>query len=57
MKDAIKTIKLKTILKQDNFFIISGKSCFHKSKFVENFKLNGKKNIFLKKIITLMLKS
>ena len=49
MKDAIKTIKLKTILKQDNFFIISGKNCFHKSKFEENFKLNGKKNIFLKK--------
>ena len=49
MRDAIKTIKLKTILKQDNFFIISGKNSFHKSKFKEIFKPKVKKNIFLKK--------
>jgi len=49
MKDAIKTIKLKSILKQENFFIISGKNSFFKSKFNVKFNLNSSNNIFLKK--------
>ena len=42
MKDAIKTIKLKSILKQENFFIISGKNSFFKSKFKNHFELKIK---------------
>ena len=49
MKDAIKTIKLRSILKQDNFFIISGKHSFFKSRFKDKFKNNNLNNIFLKK--------
>jgi alcohol dehydrogenase class IV len=49
MKDAIKTVKLKSILKRDNFFIISGKNSFSKSKFNEKFNLKSTNNIFLKK--------
>ena len=49
MGDAIKTIKLRSILKQDNFFIISGKHSFFKSRFKDKFKLNNENNIFLKR--------
>ncbi len=49
MREAIKTFKLKRILKHENFFIISGKNSFFKSKFKNHFEFKNQNNIFLKK--------
>ena len=49
MKEAIKTLKLKRILKHENFFIISGKNSFFKSKFKDIYEFKNQSNIFLKK--------
>ena len=54
MREAIKTFKLKRILKHENFFIISGKNSFFKSKFKNHFEFKNQNNIFLKKIIIQM---
>ena len=49
MREAIKTFKLKRILKHENFFIIFIKNSFFKSKFKNHFEFKNQNNIFLKK--------